>query len=116
MKQYLSVDPLYKERFTDVYLWKEWAALRTEYDSVDIGIDLVARESNGEYCAIQCKCFAEDTRVTKPQIDSFVTASAAEVFTKRILVHTGAELGPNVRRNHRAVGCRFPSNWLWPSR
>ena len=53
MKQYLSVDPLYKERFTDVYLWKEWAALRTEYDGVDIGIDLVARESNGEYCAIQ---------------------------------------------------------------
>ena len=26
MKQYLSIDPLYKERFTDVYLWKEWAA------------------------------------------------------------------------------------------
>ena len=107
MKQYLSVDPLYKERFTDVYLWKEWAALRTEYDGVDIGIDLVARESNGEYCAIQCKCFAEDTRVTKPQIDSFVAASAAEVFTKRILVHTGAELGPNVRRTIEPLGSNF---------
>ena len=107
MKQYLSVDPLYKERFTDVYLWKEWAALRTEYDGVDTGIDLVARESNGEYCAIQCKCFAEDTRVTKPQIDSFVAASAAEVFTKRILVHTGAELGPNVRRTIEPLGSNF---------
>ena len=107
MKQYLSVDPLYKERFTDVYLWKEWAALRTEYDGTDIGIDLVAREDNGEYCAIQCKCFAEDTRVTKPQIDSFVTASAAEVFTKRILVHTGAELGPNVRRTIEPLGADF---------
>ena len=107
MKQYLSVDPLYKERFTDVYLWKEWAALRTEYDGVDIGIDLVARESNGEYCAIQCKCFAEDTRVTKPQIDSFISASAGEVFTKRILVHTGAELGPNVRRTIEPLGSNF---------
>ena len=107
MKQYLSVDPLYKERFTDVYLWKEWAALRTEYDGVDTGIDLVARESNGEYCAIQCKCFAEDTRVTKPQIDSFVAASAAEVFTKRILVHTGSELGPNVRRTIEPLGSDF---------
>ena len=107
MKQYLSVDPLYKERFTDVYLWKEWAANRTEYDGVDTGIDLVARESNGEYCAIQCKCFAEDTRVTKPQIDSFVAASAAEVFTKRILVHTGAELGPNVRRTIEPLGPNF---------
>ena len=107
MKQYLSVDPLYKERFTDVYLWKEWAALRTEYDGVDIGIDLVARESNGEYCAIQCKCFAEDTRVTKPQIDSFVAASAGKLFTKRILVHTGSELGTNVRRTIEPLGPNF---------
>ena len=107
MKQYLSVDPLYKERFTDVYLWKEWAALRTEYDGVDTGIDLVARESNGEYCAIQCKCFAEDTRVTKPQIDSFVAASAGKLFTKRILVHTSSELGPNVRRTIEPLGSDF---------
>ena len=107
MKQYLSVDPLYKERFTDVYLWKEWAALHTEYDGTDIGIDLVARESNGEYCAIQCKCFAEDTRVTKPQINSFISASAGELFTKRILVHTGAELGPNVLRTIKPLGSNF---------
>ena len=107
MKQYLSIDPLYKERFTDVYLWKEWAALHTDFDGTDIGVDLVARESNGEYCAIQCKCFAEDTRVTKPQINSFVAASAAEVFTKRILVHTGAELGPNVLRTIKPLGSDF---------
>ena len=107
MKQYLSVDPLYKERFTDVYLWKEWTALHTEYDGVDTGIDLVARESNGEYCAIQCKCFAEDTRVTKPQIDSFVAASAGKLFTKRILVHTSSELGPNVRRTIEPLGSDF---------
>ena len=107
MKQYLSIDPLYKERFTDVYLWKEWAALHTEYDATDIGIDLVARESNGEYCAIQCKCFSEDTRVSKRQIDSFISASASELFTKRILVHTGAELGPNVRRTIDPLGADF---------
>lgn len=107
MKQYLSIDPLYKERFTDVYLWKEWAALHTEYDGVDIGIDLVARESNGEYCAIQCKCFSEDTRVSKGAINSFIAASAGELFTKRILVHTGAELGPNVRRTIEPLGTDF---------
>ena len=107
MKQYLSIDPLYKERFTDVYLWKEWAALHTEYDATDIGIDLVARERGGEYCAIQCKCFAEDTRVSKGQIDSFISASAGELFTKRILVHTGAELGSNVRRTIEPLGADF---------
>ena len=107
MKQYLSIDPLYKERFTDVYLWKEWAALHTEYDGVDTGIDLVARESSGEYCAIQCKCFAEDTRVTKRQIDSFISASAGELFTKRILIHTASGLNPNAERIINPLGSNF---------
>ena len=107
VQRYFRVDPLYKDRFTDVYLWKEWAALRTEYDGVDTGIDLVARESNGEYCAIQCKCFAENTRVTKRQIDSFVSASVGALFTKRILVHTGRELGPNVLRTIEPLGADF---------
>ncbi len=107
MKQYLSVDPLYKERFTDVYLWKEWAALHTEYDGVDTGIDLVAQESTGEYCAIQCKCYAENTRVTKPHIDSFIAASASKWFARRILVHTGGELGSNVRRTIDPLGSDF---------
>ena len=46
IKRYLSIDPLYKERFSDVWLWKEWTAGRTDFDATDIGIDLVARESS----------------------------------------------------------------------
>ena len=107
IKRYLSIDPLYKERFSDVWLWKEWTAGRTDFDATDIGIDLVARESSGEYCAIQCKCFAEDTRVTKPQIDSFISASAGKCFSRRILVHTGGELGPNVHRTIKPLGSDF---------
>ena len=107
IKRYLSIDPLYKERFSDVWLWKEWTAGRTDFDATDIGIDLVARESAGEYCAIQCKCYAEDTRVTKPQIDSFISASASKWFARRILVHTGGELGPNVHRTIKPLGSDF---------
>ena len=107
IKRYLSIDPLYKERFSDVWLWKEWTAGRTDFDATDIGIDLVARESSGEYCAIQCKCYAEDTRVTKPQIDSFISASAGKCFSRRILVHTGGELGPNVHRTIKPLGSDF---------
>ena len=73
----------------------------------DIGIDLVARERAGEYCAIQCKCYAEDTRVTKPQIDSFISASASKWFARRILVHTGGEPGPNVHRTIKPLGSDF---------
>ena len=63
-----------------------------------MGVDLVAQELNGGFCAIQCKCYAPDTRITKPHIDSFITASASKIFTSRIIVDTGGEWGPNALR------------------
>ena len=98
MAQYFSEDPIYKERFSQVWLWKQWAAQRTDYDANDIGVDLVAQERDGGFCAIQCKCYAPDTRITKPHIDSFITASASKIFTSRIIVDTGGEWGPNALR------------------
>ena len=107
MQRYLRVDPIYKDLFTEVWLWKEWTALRTDFDGVDIGIDLVARDRDGEYCAIQCKCYGENTRITKPQIDSFFSASASDVFTKRMLIHTSGGLNANVKRTIDPLGDKF---------
>ena len=42
IKRYLCVDPIYKERFSDVWLWREWTAGCTNFDAIDIGIDLMA--------------------------------------------------------------------------
>ena len=98
MQQYFSEDPDYKEEFSNVYLWKQWAELRTEFDARDIGIDLVAEKRDGEYCAIQCKCYAPDTRISKPAIDSFLATSRGELFTSLIIVDTGGEWGPNALR------------------
>ena len=107
IKRYLRADPLYKERFSDVWHFKEWTVNRTEFDAVDTGIDLVAQETSGEYCAIQCKCYHTDRRVSKKDIDSFISASASKWFARRILVHTGGELGPNVRRTIEPLGADF---------
>ena len=98
MLTYFSQDPDYKQQFSEVYLYKDWAELQTGYDANDIGIDLVAKERHGGYCAIQCKCYAEDTRIAKPAIDSFISASASELFTSRLIVDTGGEWGPNALR------------------
>ena len=95
MLKYFSEDPIYKERFSEVWLWKEWATPREDFDGRDIGIDLVTQELDGGYCAIQCKCYAPDTRISKPHLDSFIAASASELFTSRIVVDTGGEWGPN---------------------
>ena len=98
MLTYLTEDPDYKEQFSEVWLYKQWAAQRTDFDANDIGIDLVAKERHGGYCAIQCKCYAEDTRIAKPALDSFISASASEFFTSRLIVDTGGEWGPNALR------------------
>ncbi len=96
IRAYLLEDPFYKKRFSEVYLWSEWAELRPEFDGVDLGIDLVAKESDGGYCAIQCKCYAEDKRVSKSDIDSFISESNREPYTARMFVDTGKSWSKNL--------------------
>ena len=95
MKAYFREDPLYRDRFAEVRLWSEWAATQRGFDGADIGIDLVAKERAGGFCAIQCKCHAPGTRIAKAHLDSFISASAREPFTARIVVDTGDGWGPN---------------------
>ncbi len=98
IRTYLLEDPFYQKRFSEVYLWSEWAELRPEFDGVDIGIDLVAQERDGGHCAIQCKCYAETTRISKKDLDTFISASAREPFTSRIFVDTARDWSANVYR------------------
>ena len=98
IRTYLLEDPFYQKRFSEVHLWSEWAALRPEFDGVDIGIDLVAQERDGGYCAIQCKCYAENRRISKKDLDTFISASARHPFTARMFVDTGSDWSANLHR------------------
>ena len=98
MKAYLIQDPLYRDRFSDVWLWSEWVATRPDFAGGDTGIDLVAAERGGGYCAIQCKCYAPGTRISKAHLVSFIAASAREPFTARIVIDTGDEWGPTAAK------------------
>ncbi len=94
MKSWFRQDPIYRGRFSNVWLWTEWADAN-QSSRIDTGIDLVAQEDDGGYCAIQCKCYAPNTRVSKAHLDSFISASARAPFTSRLVVHTGEEIGKN---------------------
>ena len=96
IRAYLLEDPFYKKRFSEVYLWSEWGELRPEFDGKDMGIDLVAQERDGGYCAIQCKCYAEDKRISKGDLDSFISESNREPYTARIFVDTGKSWSANL--------------------
>ena len=98
MKTYFIKDPIYRDRFSRVSLWTEWAFSQPAFDGADTGIDLVAEERDGGFCAIQCKCYGPGTRISKTHIDSFISASARDPFTRRLVVDTGDEWGPNARK------------------
>ena len=83
---YLVTDPLYQDKFSDVWLWGEWPDRGNQPDT---GIDLVAKERDtGEYCAIQCKFYDPHHSLEKGDIDSFFTTSGKAPFTTRIIVST----------------------------
>lgn len=89
----LTHDRHYKNRFDRVWLWRDWARERRVKERVgtgqDLGIDIVARERvGGELCAVQCKCYADDTVLDAASVDSFIAAGVGEM-KNRILACTG---------------------------
>ena len=79
------------QRFTNVWRWAEWPGRTTHGYGQDVGIDLVAEQTErwgGGLCAIQTKFYGETSRIAKSDVDSFLSASSASWFTHRILVVT----------------------------
>src|ERR1700691_2350067 len=93
IQAYLRADPGYAQHFSEVWMWSEWPGNEGRGDT---GIDLVAQESDlGGYCAVKCKFYAPEHHLSKPDIDSFFTASGKAPFTSRMIVSTTDDWGPN---------------------
>ncbi len=79
MKRYLQTDPIYKERFSDVWLWSEWTYAKGH----DVGIDIVAKEADSDrYVAIQCKFYEPTHLMSLPDVETFFAALNATVATE----------------------------------
>lgn len=74
MQSYLKTTALYSNLFEEVWLWMEFP-FHDQFGGKDVGIDLVAKTFSGEYWAVQCKCFAEDSYINKGDVDSFLSTS-----------------------------------------
>ncbi len=74
MQAYLKTTTLYANLFEEVWLWTEFP-FHDQFGGKDTGIDLVARTVDGAYWAIQCKCYAADTSIDKPDVDTFLSTS-----------------------------------------
>ncbi|MHB1523024.1 MAG: DEAD/DEAH box helicase [Candidatus Dormibacteria bacterium] len=95
IKAFLTEDPLFRERFSQVWLWSEWPGRRGEHDT---GIDLVAEERDGGLCAVQCKFYGERQHLDRDDIDSFLVASSRRPFTARLFVSTTERWGLNAEK------------------
>ncbi|MDH2625239.1 DEAD/DEAH box helicase family protein [Acinetobacter baumannii] len=92
--KYFKNEPFYADLFSDVQIYTEWAKAQG-LSGKDTGIDLVATTKDGEFYAIQCKLYEADRKVTKAEIDSFLSAASKTYFKRRIIVSTTHEWSDN---------------------
>jgi predicted helicase len=81
MQSFLKTYPLYDGQFDSIWLWNEFPS-RADFGSgdKDLGIDIVARTQNGDYWAVQCKCYQEDASIDKPKVDTFLSTSGKSFY------------------------------------
>ncbi len=88
VKTYLEEDKTQTQEYDKVWHYKKWAA-ENNLPTKDTGIDLVAKHRDGSgYCAIQCKFYAENNRLTQKTFDSFVANASAPHFTNIVIADT----------------------------
>jgi len=93
---FLKNDPLWSERFKEVWAWDD----APTNDGQDIGIDLVALDAdNGCYWAIQCKFYDEDATLTYKNLSTFFsTAAAKKLYGHYMIVDTANVWSSNLRK------------------
>ena len=82
-----------------MWLWNEFP-FRDELGTVDLGIDIVCNTVDGDFCAVQCKFYAESTPITKSAVDTFLATSSKtfggdKKFSARLWISTSDNLTDN---------------------
>ena len=92
--KYFEKEPFYTDLFIKVQTYTAWAK-EQGLSGKDTGIDLVATTKDGEFHAIQCKLYDADRKVSKSEIDSFLSAASKTYFKRRIIVSTTHDWSEN---------------------
>lgn len=76
IKAYLLTKPEYKTQLSDVWLWSDFPE-KSHFGTggKDTGIDLVCKTLDGEYWAVQCKCYQKNKKVDLATVSTFITTS-----------------------------------------
>ena len=105
IRNYLKTSKKYEILLEEVWLWNEFP-YRRAFGGSDTGVDLVALTKDGQYWAIQCKCYAKNTVIDKAAVDSFLSTSSRQFtddnmekknFSSRIWFATNNRWGKNAK-------------------
>lgn len=100
-RYYLMNDPVYAQRFSDVWMWKD----APTNDGADLGIDLVAQDAeDGTYWAIQCKCYQKATLDLRDVATFYTKASATGDYAHNMIITTCEDFGPNLDKTATQYG------------
>ncbi|MDC1001894.1 DEAD/DEAH box helicase family protein [Alphaproteobacteria bacterium] len=96
-KVFLENDATQTQQYSKVWHYEDWAKEHEGYSVKDIGIDLVAKLRDEEgYCAVQCKFYEAEHPISKSDLDSFISASSTNDFTRLMLIDTSTQpIGSN---------------------
>lgn len=98
VRVFMENDDTQRQYYSKVEPFGDWATSQG-WSNADTGIDLVGTLSDGSgYAAIQCKFYAPNHSIQKPDIDSFISAASNDLFTRLVIADsTLKELGRNAR-------------------
>ena len=99
MKNFLLTNPVYRGKFSDVWLWNEFP-FREDFGTVDLGIDIVCKTVDDEFWAVQCKFYLDTTPINKSAVDTFLATSSKifdgdKKFSARLWISTSGNLTDN---------------------
>lgn len=97
VKAYLKNEPMYKERYSDVYLLNE---VPNEYNipKKDTGIDLIAiKRDTGNLVGIQAKFYDATKTIYKGDIDSFLNEIGKTSYEEGIIVSSTNNWSENAK-------------------
>ena len=99
---FLKNDPLWQQRLSDVWLWRDSPI----YTGPDTGIDVVAKDAeDGSYWAIQCKCWNAGARLSFKETGTyFATAQADARYQHFMIVDTALAWTKNLVKAAEQVG------------
>ncbi len=100
-RDFLATDSMYHNRFKNVWSWSEWPGR----DGNDAKIDMIARQHDGQLCAILCRCYETMSTLDIKSVEEFLAMAASLKITNTILVYTGDPLTGDTENLIKYSGC-----------